>query len=110
MQLEDRQPAVDIRDIDGHLTIEPAGAQQRRVEDVRPVRRAHHDEPRVAGEAVHLDEDLVQRLLALVVALADAGPAFAAGRIELVDEDDRRGRLARLAKQVADPGGADTDK
>ena len=40
-------------------------------------------------EAVHLDEELVQRLLALVVPAADAGAAVAADGVDLVDEDDR---------------------
>ena len=40
----------------------------------------HHDDAGVAAEAVHLDEQLVERLLALVVALADAGAALAARR------------------------------
>src|ERR1700755_2012947 len=43
-------------------------------------------------EAVHLGEDLVQRLLALVVAARQVGAARgprAADGVELVDEDDR---------------------
>ncbi len=81
---------------DDDAAVEPTRAQQRRVEDLRPVGRAEHDhaEPRV--EPVHLGEDLVERLLALVVAAGDvrpAGGARAADRVELVDEDDRGSRL-----------------
>ena len=50
-------------------------------------------------EAVHLGQDLVQRLLALVVAAGDVGPAGGArapDRVELVDEDDRGRRLLGL--------------
>ena len=66
--------------------------------------------PSVPGEPVHLGEDLVERLLALVVA-ADrrAAAARAADRVELVDEDDRRRRLLGLLEQVAHPAGADAD-
>jgi hypothetical protein len=39
-------------------------------------------------EAVHLDQQLVERLLALVVAAAHAGAAVAADGVDLVDEDD----------------------
>ena len=63
-------------------------------------------------EAVHLGQDLVQRLLALVVAAAEAGDPRgprAADRVELVDEDDRRRGLLRLLEQVADARGADAD-
>ena len=97
-------------DVDHDLAVEAPGAQQRRVEDVGAVGGAHHHQPAVAGEAVHLDEDLVERLLALVVALPDAGAALAPGGVELVDEDDRRRRLARLAEQVAHAGRADADE
>jgi hypothetical protein len=40
----------------------------RRVEDVGPVRRRHHHDPLTHDEPVHLDEQLVERLLALLVA------------------------------------------
>ena len=43
------------------------GPQQRLVEDVGPVRRREDDDAAVRAEAVHLGEDLVERLLALVV-------------------------------------------
>ena len=56
-------------------------------------------------EAVHLGEDLVERLLALVVAAGDARPALAAHRVDLVDEDDARRRLLRLrARPRRQPG------
>ena len=92
VQPQDLQAPVHVGDVDHDLAVEAARAQQRGVEDVGAVGRAHHDQPAVAGEAVHLDEDLVERLLALVVALADARAALAPGGVELVDEDDRRRR------------------
>ena len=71
---------------------------------------AMHDHAFGAGEAVHLGEDLVEGLLALVVAAEDARAAAGpADGVDLVDEDDRRGDLARLVEQVADPAGADAD-
>ena len=60
------------------LAVEAARTQQRRVEDVGPVGGGHHDDAEVGLEAVHLDQQLVQRLLALVVAAAQAGAAVAA--------------------------------
>jgi hypothetical protein len=61
-------------------------------------------------EAVHLGQDLVQRLLALVMA-AQRRPAATrpADRVQLVDEDDRGRGLPRLLEQVADTGRADAD-
>ena len=45
--------------------------QQRRIENVRAVGRRDDDHAFVALETVHLDEQLVERLLALVVAAAE---------------------------------------
>ncbi len=52
-------------------------------------------------EAVHLGEDLVERLLALVVAARDARAALAADGVDLVDEDDARRRLLGLPARPA---------
>ena len=90
----------------GDLTIEAAGPQERGVEDVGAVGRRHDDDAVVLREAVHLDEQLVQRLLALLVAERIAA-AIAPDRVELVDEDDARAVTARLPEQLADARCAD---
>ena len=62
---------------------------------------ADHDHAGRRVEPVHLGQDLVQRLLALVVAAAeaaDAARARAPDRVELVDEHDRRRCLLRLRR------------
>ncbi len=61
-------------------------------------------------EAVHLGQDLVQRLLALVVtAERRAAAARAADGVQLVDEDDRGRGLAGLLEQIAHARRADAD-
>ena len=66
--------------------------------------------PEVGLEAVHLDQHLVQRLLALVVAAAEAGAALAADRVDFVDEDDAGRVLLRLLEHVAHARRADADE
>jgi hypothetical protein len=110
VNLEDLQTALHVRAVDRDLAVEAAGAQQRRVEDVGPVGRGDEDHAALDVEAVHLDEQLVQRLLALVVTAAEAGAAMAADRVDLVDEDDAGRVLLGLLEQVADSGGTDTDE
>ena len=95
---------------DDDLPVEPARAQQRRVEDVRPVGGGDHDHAALGVEAVELDQHLVQRLLALVVPAAEARAAVPADGVDLVDEHDRRGVRLRLLEQVADARGADADE
>ena len=110
MDLEDLLAADDVRIGDDDLAIEAAGTKQRRVEHVGTVGRGDEDDALVRLEAVHLDEKLVQRLLALVVAAAEAGAAMTADRVDLVDEDDAGRVLLRLLEHVADAGGADADE
>src|SRR5215211_1666199 len=88
VHLEDLLPALAVGAVDHDLAIEAARAEQRRVEDVRAVRGGDEDDVVLHLEAVHLHEQLVQRLLALVVAAAETGAAVAADRVDLVHEDD----------------------
>ena len=107
---EDLLAAVDVGLVDQHLAIEAAGAEQRRVEHFGPVRRAHDDDALARVEAVHLGQQLIQRLLALFVAADRALHARLAERVELVDEDDA-GRLGfGLLEEIADARGADADE
>ena len=92
-----------------HLPVEPARAQQGRVQGLRPVGGGKDDDVVVVVEAVHLGEQLVERLLALVVT-AEALSAAAADRVDLIDEDDGRPTLAGIGKQVPHPGCPDPDE
>src|SRR5207248_11138289 len=60
--------------------------------------------------AVHLDEQLIQRLLALVVTAAQACAAVAADGVDLVHEDDAWAVLLRLLEQVAHARGARSEE
>ena len=86
------------------------GPQERRVEDVGTVRGGDEDDALVRVEAVHLDEQRVQRLLALVVPAAEARAAVPADGVDLVDEDDAGRVLLALLEEVADARGADADE
>jgi hypothetical protein len=61
-------------------------------------------------EAVHLDEQLIQRLLALVVAAAETRAAVTPDGVDLVHEDDARRGLLRLLEEVAHARRADADE
>ena len=63
--------------------------------------RREQDHALLLVEAVHLDEQLVERLLALVVTTAEARAAVATDGVDLVDEHDRGRRGLRLLEQVA---------
>jgi len=110
MDLEDLAPAGAVRPVDHDLTVEPARPQQRRVEDVGTVGGGDEDDVVLHLEAVHLDEQLVEGLLALVVAAAQAGATMPTDGVDLVHEDDARRVLLGLLEQVAHARGADPDE
>src|SRR5688572_27612185 len=110
MDLQDLLAADHVRVRDDDLPVEPAGAQQRRVKHVRAVRRGDEDDALVGLEAVHLDEQLIERLFALVVAAAEAGAAMPADGVDFVDEDDAGGVLLRLLEHVAHAARANADE
>ena len=110
MDAEDLLASLDVGLVDEHLPVEPAGAEQRRVEHLGAVGRAHDDDALARVEAVHLREQLIERLLALFVAADRALHADLAERVELVDEDDARRLGFGLLEQIADAGGADADE
>ncbi len=110
MHLEDLLAADDVRVRHDDLAVETARTQQRRIEHVRTVGRGDEDDALVGLEAVHLDQQLVQRLLALVIAAAEAGAAMAADRVDFVDEDDAGRVLLGLLEHVAHAARADADE
>src|SRR3972149_2825024 len=66
---------LDPRPRHDRAAVEASRAQERRVEHVRAVGGGDEDDAFVGVEPVHLHQHGVQRLLALVVAAAQAGPA-----------------------------------
>ena len=68
MDAQDIDPALLVRPVDQHLAIEPPGPQQRRIQDLRPVGRRQDDDGNRPVEPVHLRQQLVERLLLLVLA------------------------------------------
>ena len=106
MHLENLQSALARRRLHGDLTIEPTGADERLVQHVDAVRGGDAHHPGVAPEPVELHQELVQRLVAFVVA-RPARASRSADGVELVDEDDRGRLLLRLREEVADARGAD---
>ena len=71
MNVEDLSAAGSIGRRNRDAAVEAPGAEQREVEDLGPVGRREHDDGLDALEAIHLGEDLIECLLALVVAAGD---------------------------------------
>src|SRR5205807_5836977 len=85
-----------------------ARAQQRLVEILKAVRRAHNNDLLRILEAVELDKELVQRLILLAV--ETVARALRTDRVELVDEDNCGRVLARLREELANACRAEAGK
>src|SRR6202041_2956485 len=89
--------------------VKATGAQQRRIQHVRTVRRGHQNDAFVRFEPVHLHQQLIQGLLALVMATTQAGSAVPSHGIDLVDKDDAGSILLTLFEQITHPAPAEPE-
>src|SRR5438067_8384261 len=110
MDLEDTFATPQVRCVHDNLTIEPPRSEQRRIQNVGPVRRRDEDDPVVRLEAIHLDEQLVECLLTFVVPAAKSRASMATHRVDLVDKDDAWCMGLPLLEQIANTRGTDTDE
>ena len=101
--------ALHIRQTNINLTVKTAGTQQRLIQNIGAVGGSHHDNAVVGVKAVHLNQQLVQGLLALVMPAAKAGTTLTAHGIDLINKDDGGHCLFGFFKQIAHTGCADTD-
>ena len=111
VHLEDGLSLHHVGHVDVDLAVETPGTHQRAVQDVRTVGRRENDDPTVGAKSVHLCQELVQGVFALVVGpeaciLSTGTP----NGVNLVDEDDGRGLLLGLLEQIADAGRPHADE
>ena len=104
MDLEDLLTALDIRQAHVDLTVKAARTQQSLIQNVGAVGGRHDDDAVVGLKAVHFHQQLVQGLLAFIVAAAQTGTALTAHSIDLINEDDAGHGLLGLIEQVTHAG------
>ena len=110
MHFDDLFTSLDIRQSDDDLSVKSARSEQRRVQNVRTVGRRQNDDAGILREAVHFNQQLIERLFSFIMTAADARTALAADRIDLIDKDNTRRILFGLVEQVSDSGRTDTDE
>lgn len=86
MDPEDLLAALDVGQAYIDLAVKTARTQQRLIQDIRTVRGGHNDNAVVGVKTVHLDQQLVQGLLTLIVAAAKTCAALTAYSIDLIDK------------------------
>src|SRR5690606_37238889 len=99
MHLEDLLSTYQVWFVNRNLAVETSRTKQCRVQHVRPVRCSHDDNARIGSKPIHLYQQLVQRVLPLIVAthytILASGPT---DRIDLIDKDDTRCFVLGLPK------------
>ena len=110
MDIENFLAPVDIWVWHMDLPVKPARAQQRLVKHISPVGCRQQNYALIGLKPVHLDQKLVQGLLALVIAAAHAGATMAANSVDLVNKHDAWRVFLGLLKHVAHPRGTNTHK
>ena len=94
--------------VDRDLAVKTPRTQKRWVEDVGAVGCRDENRCALVFEAIHLNQQLVQSLFALVMPATEARATLATHGVDLVDEDDRRGNLFGLLEEVAHAAGSHT--
>src|SRR5579884_1802516 len=110
VDFQDGETPANIGLVQHDLAVEATGAQQSGVEDIWPVGGGDDDNVGILLEAIHLDEQLIERLLALIVAAQAGIIALAANGIDFVDEDDAGRVVFGLFEEVAHARCANADE
>ena len=93
---QDVPPAEQVRQSHLKLHLQPAGAQQRLVEQLGPVGQPDDEHVTRLDDAVHLGEQLVDHRVAHPGRVAGQRTALARHGVHLVEDDDvQRGAIAR---------------
>ena len=108
VDLQNFLPALQVGQLHRHPAVKPARTGQSGVQGFRAVGRGQNNDAGVALKAVHLRQELVQRLFPLIVAAHFAGVALLADGVDLVNKYDAGGFFLGLLKEVPHLGGSHT--
>ena len=110
VQLQDIFPAAHVRGSHADFPVKTSGTQNRGIEYIHAVGGRHNDNSFIHAEAVHLHQQLVQRLLPFIVAASHTGSPASCHGVNFINKYDTGRIFLRFFKQVADSGSAHADK
>mmetsp|Transcript_24647 Transcript_24647/g.39055 ORF Transcript_24647/g.39055 Transcript_24647/m.39055 type:complete len:588 (+) Transcript_24647:303-2066(+) len=99
--LQDADARLQVGHGDVDQLVQPAGAHERRVDDVRPVGGPDDEHVLLGAHAVHLGQQLVHHAVTGPAAVARAAAALLRDRVQLVEEEHAGRGRARLGEHVA---------
>ena len=80
------------------------------IQNIRTVCGRDHDDALVDAKAIHLNQQLIQRLFPFIMAAAHTGAALPSYRINFINKNDTGRILFGLIEQITHTGRADTHK
>ena len=101
MYAKDILPSFEVGEFHRHAPVKASGSGESRVQRLRSVGGSQDDDTVIAFKAVHLGQQLVQRLLSFIIA-ANLPVSLLADGIDFINEDDAGRLFLGLAKQIAD--------
>ena len=104
MDLQGSQTAGQIGTVHRDAAVETAGTQQGLVQHLGTVGGGQNDDTLGGVETVQFGQQLVQGLLALVVAAETGSVTGFTNGVDLIDEDNTGGHLGGLFEQITDTG------
>src|SRR5579864_9739839 len=93
--------STNVRKWNHNAAIEASRTQKSGIKNVWPVGGGDQDHTFIRFKPIHFDEQLVERLLALIMSAAQTCAAMASNRVNFVDEDDAGSVFLSLLKQIA---------
>ena len=100
---------LQIGSFNRNLSIKTARTQQSGIKNIGTVSRRNEDQIRGIIKAVHLDQQLVQSLVAFIGTAAISRTAVTTDRIDFIDKDNRGSNLLGAGYKITHTRSADTD-
>ena len=101
MNLKDCFPTHNVGRANLHAAVKTTRTKQRRIENVGTVCSRNKDNGIVFFKTIHLNKQLVEGLLALIMTAANTRATLTSYGVDFVDKHDGRSSMFCLLKEVA---------
>src|SRR5476651_631874 len=96
MDFQNGLASAHIRQVHRDAAVKTSRTQQRRIKNIRAICRGDDNDSFLRVEAVHLDKQRIQSLLALVIAAAETDTTAATDRVNFINKNQARNVFTRL--------------
>jgi hypothetical protein len=105
---QDASAALEIGEVDSDLTIKTSRTEKSRVKDIDTIGSSNGNDTRVSIETIHLHQNLIHSLFALVITSSISRTTLTTDGIDLID--DARSVLPGLTEDITHTRSTNTNK